>query len=192
MSKNELQSASSLKELSKKEELSNEIAEFKAAIDSNPNDVENRVKLAVVLTEQGESDSAIAHLEDAIRINPNYADAYYQLGCILDSEKNELEAAIVKYQEAIRLKPNEAAYHSILAACFEQQGNFTEAISEYEKAIHFNPNDANSYLRLGSIMLDLNQKDQAKAAFFQSQELFKVQNKSKGVELVDMFLERLN
>ena len=191
MSKNESLSASSLKESLKKEQFNDEITQFKAAIDSNPNDVESRVKLAVVLTEQGESDSAIAHLEDAIKINPNYADAYYELGYIMGQKKGDIEVAISQLQKAIHLNPNEAGYRSMLGSFLEDQNQFSEAISEYQEAIRLDYNYIPSHIALAKALGTIGQEDEAREVLQKTKELFKAKGDSNGLELVELLFTEL-
>ena len=56
------------------------------------------------LAEQGRYEQAIEDYDQAIRLNPEDADAYYNRG-IVYYELGQLERAIEDYDEAIRLNP---------------------------------------------------------------------------------------
>ena len=53
----------------------------------------------------GNIDAAITHYKTAIKINPNYANTYNNLGAVL-AQQGSLKEAINYFQEALRLKPN--------------------------------------------------------------------------------------
>jgi Flp pilus assembly protein TadD len=52
-------------------------------------------------------DEAIPQFQEAIRLKPDYAEAYNNLGTAL-AAKGRLEEAIGRFQEAVRLKPDYA------------------------------------------------------------------------------------
>src|SRR6266851_3069487 len=54
-----------------------------------------------------ESDKAIADCNQAIRLNPNYAMAFYNRGTAYKA-KGQYDRAIEDYDQAIRLNPNDA------------------------------------------------------------------------------------
>ena len=161
MSKNESLSASSLKESSKKEQLRDEITELKAAIDSDPNDVESRVKLAVVLQEKDEIDLAKAQLNEAVRINPEYAEAHFRLG-LISGDLDDLEPAITSFKEAIRINLDYAEAHYHLGLTFSMQSFSMEtlsieeernekvelAIAEFKEAIRISPTHVGANISL--------------------------------------------
>src|SRR2546425_149811 len=59
---------------------------------------------------------------EAIRINPNYAEAHNSLGSAFQ-DQGKLDDAIVEYREAIRIDPNLAEPHYLLGEALRQQGN---------------------------------------------------------------------
>ena len=83
---------------------------------------------------QEEYDKAIIEFEKSIELNPDHAESYFYLGrCYL--LKGEIEKNIFKANSLYR-KANEIS---------------EQAIPKYKKIIEDNPEDLNSYLRLGYI-----------------------------------------
>ena len=52
-------------------------------------------------------DEAIVEYQNALKLNPNYAEAQNGLGIVL-AEKGEMSSALDHFQEAVRLKPDYA------------------------------------------------------------------------------------
>ena len=63
---------------------------------------------------KGTHDRAIADLDEAIRIDPNFADAYNERGRVWLA-KGEYDKAITQFDEAIRLKPSERVFYTTTA-----------------------------------------------------------------------------
>ena len=59
------------------------------------------------LKDKGELDAAIDSYKQAIKIKPDYAEAYNNMGNAL-KDKGELDAAIDSYKQAIKIKPDNA------------------------------------------------------------------------------------
>jgi tetratricopeptide (TPR) repeat protein len=73
------------------------------AVTTGNNIVHNN--LGIVLADQGKLDEAIAHFSEALRIDPNYAEAHYNLGLALVGQ-GKLDEAIAHYSKALRIKPD--------------------------------------------------------------------------------------
>ena len=56
---------------------------------------------------KGDSDLAVVCFTEAIRLMPDYVEAYYNRGIAYD-DKGDREKAIADYDEAIRLQPDDA------------------------------------------------------------------------------------
>ena len=69
-----------------------------------------------------------------LRLDPDYADAYNNLGIILFAEGKNDEA-ISHYKTAIGLKPGYAKAYSNLGIALVAEGKNEEAISHYKMAI---------------------------------------------------------
>jgi tetratricopeptide (TPR) repeat protein len=95
------------------------------------------------------SDRAIADYDEAIRLNPEDADAYSNRGNAY-FHKGDFDRAITDYDEAIRLNPEFAdAYHNRGSAYFHK-GDSDRAIADYDEAIRLNPEDADAYSNRGN------------------------------------------
>jgi Tfp pilus assembly protein PilF len=98
--------------------------------------------------ERSDYDKAIAEFTQAIKLVPNYANAYY-MRAYAYIDKGDYDKAIADSNEAIRLNPNYAlAYHE-RAFAYINKGNYDKAIADADKAIQLNPNNANTYRHRG-------------------------------------------
>jgi tetratricopeptide (TPR) repeat protein len=97
----------------------------------------------------GHLGEAVAHFREALRINPYYIEAHYNLGKALDALGRTPEA-IAQYEEALRLNSTQADVHFCLARDLEAtQGGLARAVAEYEAALRLRPGFAEAHLSLG-------------------------------------------
>lgn len=85
-------------------------------------------------TAQGHSADADRQAADllrkAVRLNPSWADAHYQLG-LLYEDQSLSDDAIREYQSAVRLQPSFATAHYRLALLYRKKGRQQLAQSEF-------------------------------------------------------------
>ena len=105
-------------------------------------------------------DSAIDSYKQAIRIQPDCAEAYCNMGAS-QNDKGDLDAAIGSYKRAIKIKPHYADAHSNMGNTLKENGDFDAAIDNYRQAIKINPSYAEAYCNMGNA---LQQKGQLNAA----------------------------
>jgi len=86
-------------------------------------------------------DAAIKECQEAIRLDPKYAQAHKNLGRLW-AEENKLDEAIKEFKAAIQLDPKEAEAHYNLGLVWEDEYELDKAIKEYRAAILLAPNSA--------------------------------------------------
>jgi len=102
--------------------------------------------LGVLYDEQGEYEKAEQLYLEALRINPNYVEAHYNLGVLY--HQGRPEEAEKHYLEALRINPNDVEAHYNLGVLYHQ-GRPEEAEKHYLEALRINPNYAKAHYNLG-------------------------------------------
>ena len=98
---------------------------------------------------QAEGQITIEDYDEAIRLNPNEAEAYFNRGNAYHN-LNKKKRAIEDYDKAIRLNPQFAeAYHN-RGTTYRDLGQYNRAIEDYDETIRLNPNDAEAYFNRGN------------------------------------------
>ncbi|HEY9405380.1 MAG TPA: tetratricopeptide repeat protein [Pyrinomonadaceae bacterium] len=110
---------------------------------------------------------AEAALREAIRLNPNYAYAHFNLGNALDKQQKYAEAE-VEFREAIQLNPNDAYAYSNLGETLNDQQKHAEAEAEIRKAIKLKPNMADFRYNLGLTLHAQEKYGEAEAEFIEA------------------------
>jgi tetratricopeptide (TPR) repeat protein len=93
-----------------------------AAFNVQSGDGFSRFVVATVLSRLGQHQESIAQLRQAVRLEPDFADAHERLGSALADDK-DWEGAIAELQAALRLDPNAADIHRRLASALLQKGD---------------------------------------------------------------------
>jgi tetratricopeptide (TPR) repeat protein len=114
-----------------------------------PQSEKGYTSLGIAYYEKGQVNKAIAHLKNAIRLNPNYANAHFNLGVVYQSQ-GLINEAIKEYRISIEIIPNHISAHNNLGLSYFLQGNVIKAIEHYKVAIRINPNYPNAHDNLGN------------------------------------------
>jgi Flp pilus assembly protein TadD len=109
------------------------------------------MNLADALARKGESDEAMVHYQESIRLEPNYADAYYNRGNLLLAKGN-IDDAIADWEKTLQLQPNDADAHTCLGNALLRKGSLNEAIAHYQTALALAPDDPHSRNNLAWIL----------------------------------------
>src|SRR5215471_17645990 len=85
---------------------------------------------------------------EAIRLKPDYADAFYNRGNAR-SNKGDLDGALQDYTEAIRLKPDDATAFNNRGNARSNKGDLDGALQDYTEAIRLKPDYATAFINRG-------------------------------------------
>ena len=88
------------------------------------------------------------HFAQAVRINPRYPEAQYNLGITL-ARLGRIHEAIDHFEQALQFKPNYPIAHYNLGLALWLTGKPQEAIRHYEQAVEFMPDYADAHYNLG-------------------------------------------
>ncbi len=95
-----------------------------------------------------EFQKALAAFQQAIRLLPDFPNAWFGLGFAYENLEKDPEAAKA-YEEAVRLQPNVAVYWYRLGLTYGRLRLFDQAIHSYEQAVALKPDYCEPLARLG-------------------------------------------
>ena len=121
-------------------------------------------KLAVIYDYVGRRDEAEKEYREALRINPDYADAHINFGNLLYDMGRE-EDAEAQYREALRINPDSAGAHYNLGNLLKYLGRTEDAEAEYREALRINPDYADAHINFGNLLKETGKKDDAEVEY---------------------------
>lgn len=92
-------------------------------------------------------ENALSYFENAVKKNPRYAEAYFQVG-YCNGELGRYTEAIEAFKQAIRIKPDYAEAHYGLGGCYLLTGDKGSALDEYKILKDLNKDLANLLFNL--------------------------------------------
>ena len=116
--------------------------------------------MGVALQDKGDLDAAIDSYKQAIKVKPDYAEAYSNMGNS-QTDKGDLDAAIDSYKQAIKVKPDYAEAYINMGNALSEKGELDAAIDSYKQAIKVRPDYADAYSNMGNALQDKGDLDSA-------------------------------
>jgi protein O-mannosyl-transferase len=118
----------------------------------------------------GHPDVAIRYFEQALRLNPDSAEARNGLGLAL-LQLGRTPDAVPHLEQALRISPDYPDAHNNLAVALLQLGRSPEAIPHLEQALRINPDYADAHLNLGNALFQVGRVSEAFAHYQQALRL---------------------
>ena len=104
--------------------------------------------LGAINAEIGKFDRAIGCYQKAVRIRPDYAEAYNNMGVALKAT-DQIILAVESYEKAIVAKPEYAGAYNNLGNILADKGDAQAASDKYRQALAIDPNFASAHNNLG-------------------------------------------
>jgi hypothetical protein len=134
-----------------------------------------------------ENRQIIKDAEQQTKADPANLEAWRELGnAYFDADLPE--KAIQAYDRALSIKPADTDILNDQGAMFRQTGNFSRALSNFEKARALDPNNLESIYNIGYVLaFDLNQTDKALTVW---KSYLKLDRSSETARQVQSFIDR--
>lgn len=126
--------------------------------------------VALLHLQGGQSDLAVQHFRESVRLDPTVAATHYNLGLALTAGRRYTEA-ISAFQRAIALDPRHADAENNLGALLHAAGRVDEAEPHYRRALAFRPENAEAHDNIGRILSARGQRSEAVTHFRTALEL---------------------
>ena len=132
---------------------------------SKPNYFDNLRLLNLICFKKKDFSLALDFINKAIKINPNFAEAYNERGNAL-YELKQLQLAIKSYNQAIKLNPKYADAYYNKGLVLHELKKIELAIKSYDRAIKINPNHVYSHNNKGYALQKLKKIEASIESFY--------------------------
>ena len=138
---------------------------YKQVLQAAPNQPDALHLLGLIAKQKGDLKTAVQLMRKALNFNPNYVEAYVNLGATLHEqsgqEQDNLAEAADCYRKALALRPNYAEVHSNLGVVLKAQDNLHESAECFVRALELNPASAETFANLDSLLKEMAAPDEA-------------------------------
>jgi tetratricopeptide (TPR) repeat protein len=141
----------------------NSEALWQHAVDVTTGNYRAHNSLGALMGNQGRTNEAIRHFEEALRLQPDASEAHHihhNIGRAL-ADSGRIADSIPHYREALRIRPDFPEAHNNLGLALANLGRFDEAREHYERAIALAPGMAVAHNNLGLALYALGKADDA-------------------------------
>ena len=120
---------------------------------------------------------AVLAFQEAVRLDPDLAEAHFRLALGYESlgkreeAESEYKKAVGAYKKYFEENENDAEAHYVLGQTYANLGQYSEAIREYRVATKLKEDDPDIFYDLGVAYTKLAQYDAAASAFSKSLEI---------------------
>lgn len=129
-------------------------AEFRAAIEADPEDLAARVNLGTAIGQAGDVAGAIEQFRWALKIDPDNLAAHFNLGVLL-LRQGAAEEAIEHDRAAVAGQPGDGEAHLELGRAYRAAGRADEALASLRRAVELAPFDEFARVEEASLLVAL-------------------------------------
>ncbi len=146
------------------------IAQYRKALEINPDGFEAHFKLARLYHDRSDLVSALKEANETLRIKPGKREVHQLLAVMyikLGRKKEALEHSL----KAIEIEPSQAELYELLGSVYHAMGRYDKGIKALKKGLDLDPTRPDMFNELGRIYLVSQQYQQAITAFQKALEL---------------------
>ncbi|MFZ1028394.1 MAG: tetratricopeptide repeat protein, partial [Limnoraphis robusta] len=129
--------------------------------------VELLFELGLIFAATEKDEEAVASWDQAIKIQPDYVDAWTYRGNALVN-LGRYEEAVASYDQAIKIKPDFYEAWNNRGNALRKSGRYEEAVASYEQAIKFKPDYHYAWNNRGNALGNLGRYEEAVASYEQA------------------------
>jgi tetratricopeptide (TPR) repeat protein len=119
----------------------------------------------------GEVEAAVEHYRQAVRLDPGYFEAQYNLG-LAEYDLRNWKQSLSAYEAALALKPDSADARYNFALALKQARYVLDAVEEMRRVVNEHPDEARAHYSLGNMYAyQLQEPAQAREHFLKVLEL---------------------
>jgi protein O-GlcNAc transferase len=142
------------------------VAAYRRVVQLQPAYADAHYNLGLAFARIGQTEQAIEALQRAIELRPQFADPYLHLG-VAYRQSGALDKARGAFEQAVRLNPASPA-HKELAQLHAAAKNHAAALRAFDAALRVQPNDAPTWIKRASTLVELGRYDDAVASHQQA------------------------
>ena len=140
-------------------------ATFEELLKKYPGEADLHLFLGISLLRLRESQAAEAAVKEALKINPNHAEARTLLGWIDSEMHGDFDAAIKEYEKVVELRPDLPEAFNNLGVAQKRKGDLAKAADSFSKALKLKPDYSAAISNRGWVFAEQNQWGDARREF---------------------------
>jgi tetratricopeptide (TPR) repeat protein len=133
-------------------EFSQALGDYEAALQSHPQDAQLSLRIGLLRGQAGDFAGAAKAFKHALEIQPNFAEAHYNLGLSLLADSGNMPAwkeALAQFRAALAARPKYFQAQRMVGVALLQSGDANKAIPELKTALGLEPTSAEAHFDLG-------------------------------------------
>jgi len=107
---------------------------------------------------------SLFHFEQAVRLKPDLADAWYNMG-IIHQHRNDFSQAHDAFVRALAIRPSYWEAHLNLGVLYSDRGRFGEALEQFKAARRWNAYSFECWFNMGNAQMNLGRPREAAASY---------------------------
>ena len=145
-------------------------------------------KIGIAYHQMLQMNEARKYYEQAIKLNPKYAEAINNLGTIYYA-KRSYRRAIGQYNKALKLAPNSASIYSNLGTAQFARKKYEEASASYQKALALDPEVFEHRSAYGTLLQERTVGEKARFHYYLAKTYANAGNTARAIQYIRMALE---